>query len=31
VKTHMKFAFARLGAKNRTHAVAIAVRECLID
>jgi DNA-binding NarL/FixJ family response regulator len=31
VKTHMKHALARLGAKNRTHAVAIAVRECLID
>lgn len=31
VKTHMKYALARLGAKNRTHAVAIAVRECLID
>lgn len=31
VKTHMKYALARLGAKNRTHAVAIALRECLID
>ncbi len=31
VKTHMKNAMARLGAKNRTHAVAIALRECLID
>jgi two-component system, NarL family, response regulator len=31
VKTHTKNALARLGAKNRTHAVAIAVRECLID
>jgi DNA-binding NarL/FixJ family response regulator len=31
VKTHTKYALARLGAKNRTHAVAIAVRECLID
>lgn len=31
VKTHMKHALARLGARNRTHAVAIAVRECLID
>ncbi|HEY3552535.1 MAG TPA: response regulator transcription factor [Solirubrobacterales bacterium] len=31
VKTHMKYALARLEAKNRTHAVAIAVRECLID
>jgi DNA-binding NarL/FixJ family response regulator len=31
VKTHMKNALARLGAKNRTHAVAIALRECLVD
>lgn len=31
VKTHTKHALARLGAKNRTHAVAMAVRECLID
>jgi DNA-binding NarL/FixJ family response regulator len=31
VKTHTKGAIARLSAKNRTHAVAIAVRECLID
>jgi DNA-binding NarL/FixJ family response regulator len=31
VKTHVKTALARLGAKNRTHAVAIALRECLID
>ncbi len=31
VKTHMKNALARLGAKNRSHAVAIALRECLID
>lgn len=31
VKTHAKHALARLGAKNRTHAVAIALRECLID
>jgi DNA-binding NarL/FixJ family response regulator len=31
VKTHMKNAMARLGAKNRTHAVSIALRECLID
>lgn len=31
VKTHTKHALARLGAKNRTHAVAIAVRQCLID
>jgi DNA-binding NarL/FixJ family response regulator len=31
IKTHMKNALARLGARNRTHAVAIALRECLID
>lgn len=31
IKTHTKNALARLGARNRTHAVAIAVRECLID
>jgi DNA-binding NarL/FixJ family response regulator len=31
VKTHTKHALARLGARNRTHAVAIAIRECLID
>jgi len=31
VKTHTKHTMARLGAKNRTHAVAIALRECLID
>jgi DNA-binding NarL/FixJ family response regulator len=31
VKTHTKHVLVRLGAKNRTHAVAIAVRECLID
>jgi DNA-binding NarL/FixJ family response regulator len=31
VKSHMKNALARLGAKNRTHAVSIALRECLID
>ncbi len=31
VKTHIKTAIARLGAKNRTHAVSIAMRECLID
>jgi DNA-binding NarL/FixJ family response regulator len=31
VKTHTKNAVARLGARNRTHAVAIALRECLID
>jgi two-component system NarL family response regulator len=31
VKTHIKTALARLGAKNRTHAVSIALRESLID
>lgn len=31
VKTHMKNAMARLGARNRSHAVAIGLRECLID
>lgn len=31
VKTHLKNALARLGAKNRTHAIAIALRECLIE
>ena len=31
VKTHIKTTLARLGARNRTHAVAIALRECLID
>jgi DNA-binding NarL/FixJ family response regulator len=31
VKTHTKHTLARLGARNRTHAVAIALRECLID
>jgi DNA-binding NarL/FixJ family response regulator len=31
VKTHIKIALARLGAKNRTHAVAIALRKCLVD
>ena len=31
VKTHTKHALARLGARNRTHAVAIALRESLID
>lgn len=31
VKTHTKHMLVRLGAKNRTHAVAIALRECLID
>jgi two-component system NarL family response regulator len=31
VKTHAKHALARLGARNRTHAVAIALRESLIE
>jgi DNA-binding NarL/FixJ family response regulator len=31
VKTHTKNALARLEARNRTHAVAIALRESLID
>jgi two-component system, NarL family, response regulator len=31
VKTHMKNALARLGARNRTHAVAIAFRDSLIE
>jgi DNA-binding NarL/FixJ family response regulator len=31
VKTHIKTALARLGAKNRTHAVSIALRESQID
>jgi|GEM_PF-393407 len=31
IKTHTKYALARLGARNRTHAVAIALRESLID
>jgi DNA-binding NarL/FixJ family response regulator len=31
IKTHTKNALARLGARNRTHAVAIALRECQID
>jgi DNA-binding NarL/FixJ family response regulator len=31
VKTHTKHALSRLGAKNRTHAVAIALRESLIE
>ncbi len=30
IKTHTKHALARLGARNRTHAVAIALRESLI-
>jgi DNA-binding NarL/FixJ family response regulator len=30
VKTHMKNALSRLNARNRTHAVAIALRESLI-
>jgi DNA-binding NarL/FixJ family response regulator len=31
VKTHIKTALARLSARNRTHAVSIALRESLID
>jgi len=31
VKTHTKNALARLGARNRTHAVAMALRASLID
>ncbi|HSK49091.1 MAG TPA: response regulator transcription factor [Solirubrobacterales bacterium] len=31
VKTHTKYAMARLEARNRTHAVAIALRDSLID
>jgi DNA-binding NarL/FixJ family response regulator len=31
VKTHTKNILARLGARNRTHAVAIAIRESLIQ
>ena len=31
IKTHTKNALARLGARNRTHAVAIALRESLIQ
>jgi two-component system, NarL family, response regulator len=31
VKTHTKNIMSRLGARNRTHAVAIALRESLID
>jgi DNA-binding NarL/FixJ family response regulator len=31
VKTHTKNALARLGARNRTHAVSIALRQSLID
>ena len=31
VKTHTRNALARLGARNRTHAVAIALRDALIE
>lgn len=31
IKTHMKNAVGRLGARNRTHAIAIALRESLIE
>jgi DNA-binding NarL/FixJ family response regulator len=31
VKTHTRNALARLGARNRTHAVAIALRESLVE
>lgn len=31
VKSHMKNILARLGARNRTHAVAIAIRESLVE
>lgn len=31
VKTHTKLAMGRLGARNRTHAVAMALRESLIE
>ena len=31
IKTHTKNIMARLGARNRTHAVAIALRESLIE
>jgi len=31
IKTHTKNAVGRLGARNRTHAVAIALRESLIE
>jgi DNA-binding NarL/FixJ family response regulator len=31
IKTHTKHALARLGARNRTHAVAIALRASLIE
>lgn len=31
VKTHIKTALSRLNARNRTHAVAMAIRESLID
>jgi two-component system, NarL family, response regulator DevR len=31
IKTHTKNALGRLGARNRTHAVAVALRESLIE
>lgn len=31
VKSHVKNILARLGARNRTHAVAIAIRESLVE
>lgn len=31
IKTHTKNILARLGARNRTHAVAIAIRESLVE
>jgi DNA-binding CsgD family transcriptional regulator len=31
VKTHTKNILARLGARNRPHAVAMALRESLIE
>jgi len=30
VKTHLKRAYVKLGARNRTHAVTIAIARCLI-